>query len=303
MPMHRNRRTCAALLSALFVASIAPAMADPPLLPPLLETASAEHHVGKVILVQLVTPDLASAKKFYSGLFNWTYRDVQAGGIRYAEALHDGQVIAGLLQKDLPPGQSRIPAWMTFFAVRDVDSVKKTVLQNGGRVLFEPQSFPNRGRQAAFADPQGATFSVLASTSGDPPEELADPGEWIWSSLLTSNADNAAAFYQTLFEYEVFDLPAGEGHDHLILSSENLARASVNSMPVARPDAHPHWLNFIRVGSTAAMADRVVALGGRVLVAPRIDRHGGMMAVVSDPQGAVFGLLEWPDSENKQVNK
>jgi len=303
MPLHLHRQFHAALLSALFVASTAPALADPPLLPPLLETANAEHHVGKVILVQLVTPDLASAKKFYSALFNWTFRDVQAGGIRHAEALHDGQVIAGLVQKDLPPGQTRIPAWMSFLAVRDVDALKKAVVQNGGRVLSEPQSFPNRGRQATFADPQGATFSVLASTSGDPPEELADPGEWIWSSLLTSNADSAAAFYQTLFDYEVFDLPAEKGHDHLILAAENLARASVNSMPVARPDAHPHWLNFMRVENTTAMIGRVVSLGGHVLVAPRPDRHGGLMAVVSDPQGAIFGLLEWPDGENKQVNK
>ena len=50
-------------------------------------------------------------------------------------------------------------------------------------------------------------FAVLASTSGDPPDVLAAPGEWIWSSLITSDADADAAFYQALFDYEVFDLP------------------------------------------------------------------------------------------------
>ena len=43
------------------------------------------------------------------------------------------------------------------------------------------------------------------------------------------------------------------------------------------------------------------ALGGRVLVAPRVDRQGGKIAVVADPQGAPFGLLEW--SGGKDVSK
>ena len=43
---------------------------------------------------------------------------------------------------------------------------------------------------------------------------------------------------------------------------------------------------------TAAQA---VALGGRILVEPRADRHGGQLAVVADPQGAPIGLMEWSD--------
>jgi hypothetical protein len=47
----------------------------------------------------------------------------------------------------------------------------------------------------------------------------------------------------------------------------------------------------------------VVALGGRVLVEPCLDRQGGKLAVVADPQGAPFGLLEWVEGENKEVPK
>ena len=35
----------------------------------------------------------------------------------------------------------------------------------------------------------------------------------------------------------------------------------------------------------------------------RIDRHGGKVSVVTDPQGAPFGLFEWSDSESKEVTK
>jgi predicted enzyme related to lactoylglutathione lyase len=51
------------------------------------------------------------------------------------------------------------------------------------------------------------------------------------------------------------------------------------------------------------MTAKLVALGGRVLVAPRVDRHGGRVAVVADPLGARFGLFEWPDAESKKVTK
>jgi uncharacterized protein len=96
-------------------------------------------------------------------------------------------------------------------------------------------------------------------------------------------------------------LPAAEGAEHLLLASDDYARASVNSLPAATPGRHPYWLNFVRVEDTLKMTAKVVALGGRVLVEPRFDRHGGRVAVVADPQGAPFGLLEWPSTESKEV--
>jgi uncharacterized protein len=291
------------LASFLGIAWSAEVGAAPLQVPALVEPASQEHHVGKVIFVELVTPDLAAAKTFYAGLFGWIFRDIQVGRTEYSEASLDGHPVAGLIHKHVQPGGQRQPAWLTFIAVRDVDATKKIALQNGAKVLFEPRDIPNRGRQAVFADPQGAIFAVLASSSGDPPDALAAPGEWIWTSLITTDPDADAAFYQTLFDYEVFDLSGDEGSQHLLLASDNYARASANSLPASKPNLRPHWLNFVHVEDTVKMTAKVVALGGRVLVEPRPDRHGGKVAVVADPMGAPFGLLEWPDDENKEVIK
>jgi hypothetical protein len=293
---------CWLLAALLGVAGAAPVLAAPPLqFPALVEPASQEHHFGKMVFVELVTPDLAATKQFYAGLFGWTFRDVQAGATDYAEASLDGRPVAGLLQKPVPAGEHRQPAWLSFFAVADVDAAAKIALQQGAKVLFEPHSFPDRGREAVFADPQGAVFAVLASSSGDPPDFLAEPGEWIWSSLITSDPDTDAAFYQALFDYDVFPLPASAGAEHLLLASQNYARASVNTLPANRPNVHPYWLNYVRVDDAVKMSAKVVALGGRVLVEPWVDRHGGKVAVVADPEGAPFGLLEWPDTESKEV--
>ncbi|MGO9378102.1 MAG: VOC family protein [Dissulfurispiraceae bacterium] len=287
----------------LGVVCAVPVMAAPIQLPAICEPASQEHHVGKLILVELVTPNLAAAKQFYAGLFGWTFSDIQAGGTEYAEAFLDGRPVAGLIHKDLPAGEHRQPAWLSFFALRDVDAATKVALQSGAKVLFAPHSIPNRGREAVFTDPQGAVFAVLDSSSGDPSDVLAAPGEWIWSSLITSDPDTDTAFYQKLFDYEVFELPASEGAQHLLLASDNYARASVNTVPANRPNAIPHWINYVRVEDAVKMTAKVVALGGRVLVEPRIDRHGGKVALVADPLGAPFGLLEWTDTDSKEVPK
>jgi predicted enzyme related to lactoylglutathione lyase len=177
--------------------------------------------------------------------------------------------------------------------VRNVDATQGVALQDGAKILYEAHDFPDLGTQAILADPQGAVFAILASSTGDPPDVLADPGEWIWSSLITSDPDKAAAFYQVLFDYSVFDLPGDSNAQHLILASDDFARASVNPLPATWSRAHPHWLNYIRVDDAAATVGKVVPLGGHVVIAPQIDRHGAKVAVVSDPTGALFGLMEW----------
>jgi len=291
---HRGTAARAGVLAlALAAAGFSPLLAATIEVPPLVEPASPEHHIGKVVFLQLVTPDLAGAEAFYAGLFGWTYQSAQTGDLEYAEASLDGRPVAGLVHRPIPAGQRRQPAWLSFLSVRDADAATKVAVLNGAQVLVGPHDVPDRGREAVFADPQGAVFAVLASSSGDPPDLLADPGDWIWSTLITSNPDTDAAFYQILFDYEVFEQPDVPGEQHFILSTDAIARASANSLPAGRPNARPHWLNYVRVDDAAATTAKVEKLGGRVLVAPRLDRHGGKIAVVADPQGAPFGLLEW----------
>jgi hypothetical protein len=276
--------------------------AQTPLLTPLMVPASAEHHVGKVVLMELVTPDLAVAKQFYGGLLGWQFRDLAVAGQAYAEASLDGQSVGGLLQRPQGVGMARRPSvWLTYLAVRDVGITRALAVSQGAKVLLEPHTVPGRGREAVFADPQGAVFAVLASSSGDPPDEMADPGEWIWAALRTSDPDAGAGFYQQLFSYEVYDLPAEAGQTPLMLASDNQARASANGLPADRPNARPHWLGYVHVQDVAAMSAQVLALGGKVLLPARLDRHGGRVAVVADPLGAAFGLLEWPEGQGKGV--
>jgi predicted enzyme related to lactoylglutathione lyase len=290
----------ALLLSAVGLSTLYAASFE---LPPLNAPPSTEHHVGKVVWADLVTPDLAAAEHFYGGLLGWTFQSIHTGNSEYAIALADGRPVGGLFQKPIPAGEHQQSAWLTFIAVRDVDAAKRTALAHGAKVVSDSKSYPSRGRQAVLSDPEGAVFAILASSSGDAPDFLADPGEWLWSSLLSKDPGAEAAFYQTLFGYDVFDLASEDGSDHVILSGDDFARASVNAFPAGSAHRHAHWLNFIRVVSTSDSVAKAVALGGRVLVEPHVDRHGGQVAVVADPAGAPFGLMEWTESDSKTEPK
>jgi uncharacterized protein len=291
-------------LAALATGWAASAIATPLELPPLVQPATQERHPGKVVWVDLVTPDLEGAKTFYSGMFGWTYRDVHSGEKDFVLVLLNGRPIGGIVQRTEPKRNSRQPAWLTFIAVRDVGEAERAAVAKGGKVLSPVREYPQRGRQEILADPQGAVFAVLQSSSGDPADILAEPGDWIWSSLITSDANAGSAFYQALFDYDVFDLTADDDdRQHLLLASDGYARATANALPANPGKRRPHWLNYVRVVSARDSAAKAVALGGRVLVEPHTDRHGGMVAVVADPSGAPFGLLEWSDSESKEVPK
>lgn len=304
-PETRVRPYAARLLMVVIggLGMVAATTAAPLQLPPLAQAASAENHAGKVVWLDLVTSDLAGAKRFYGELFGWQFQDISKGRTPYCVASLNGTPVAGLVQRAIGPGERRQPAWLTFLSVSDVELASRTAVANGGKVLSEPRSYPRRGRQAVFEDPQGAVFAVLQSSTGDPPDVLTQPGQWIWSSLLAGDPDQDAAFYRAVFGYQVIDQIRDDGVEHVLLASDDYARASVNAPPRGSSVLHPHWLNFVRVDNTSAAAAKVKALGGQVLVAPHLDRHGGSIAVVADPTGAPFGLLEWSDDDTREVTK
>jgi hypothetical protein len=88
MLSHCLRSLC---LFALSIASLHAASFE---LPPLNSPPSNEHHVGKVVWADLVTPNLSSAEKFYGGLFGWTFQSIHAGDSDYVVATISGRPIA-----------------------------------------------------------------------------------------------------------------------------------------------------------------------------------------------------------------
>lgn len=272
-------------LAAALAAETAP-------LPPLTTVPGSPRLPGKFVWADLVTDDLAAAQRFYSGLLGWTFRTT--GG--YSLAFSDDRPVGGMFQRERPKDRPDArPRWFGYLSVTGVAAAERAVTQGGGKVVVPPRKFPKRGEQAVFTDPEGALFGVIKSSAGDPPDFLADPGEWIWMQLLTHDPRQAADFYRKLAGYQVVEVATPSRLNDYVLTSKGYARATVRHIPADKPDVRPSWLPYVRVQSVSESVTRARELGGQVLIAPRPELLGGRVAVVADPTGAAIGLLEWSD--------
>lgn len=253
--------------------------------------ARVQSNVGKVVLAELATSDIKAAKKFYGKLFHWTFRDIP--GTKYTQVFLGQRQIAGLVEVRGKPSE-----WVSLFAVGDVDATKVAVPQYGGKIFSGSHEVPDRGRATLMADPQGAVFGILPTKEGDFEEIDRLPGEWIWRSLITGDARNNANFYKDLFHLELFALKGNGSRPHLVLASDNYAMASINSMSEGGSSVNPFWLNYVRVQNAESVVKKVVEHKGQIIVNAQSDDHGGKVAIVADPGGALFGLLELPGQKN-----
>jgi predicted enzyme related to lactoylglutathione lyase len=284
-------RCCAALMFSVFVAVSVRAAA--PELPPLNDPPTNTRLPGKFVWVDLVTPDVDRAEAFYGKLFGWTFRKIGNGDSAYTLAFLGEEPMGGVVQLIAKPGERKQARWIGFISVPNVSEAQRLVLSQGGKVLVSARSLPRRGDLAVFADREGTIFGVMSSSTGDVEDFLTEMGDWIWAQFLSREGGKAASFYAAIGQSTVLEAPKPNGSKRWFLVSQGYARASILEISPNRLDARPGWLGYVRVpdvSSTVALAEK---LGGRVLVSPRPGLFDDKVALIADPSGAVFGVLQW----------
>jgi predicted enzyme related to lactoylglutathione lyase len=105
---------------------------------------------------ELSTTDIARARDFYTGVFNWG-TEGDPGNDQAAIFTVGGRPICGAHAA----GQGEFPAWSVWFSVEDCDAAAARVGSLGGSVLMPPNNM-DFGRGAVVADPQHAAFGIGA---------------------------------------------------------------------------------------------------------------------------------------------
>jgi predicted enzyme related to lactoylglutathione lyase len=248
--------------------------------------------INKPAWVDLSTTDAEAARDFYSKLFGWNLEvsdDPQYGG--YATAKLGEQSVAGIGPKQ--EGDQGPTAWSLYIGTDDVDRLAQKVRDAGGNVLAEPFDVGDQGRMAVFADPSGAVISGWQA-AGMSQFTSGVPQSFGWAELNARGLERAIAFYETVFGWTHSEQPFGEGEVYTSLESGGVPIAGALEMSPQLPAETPsYWLVYFTVASPAevdAGFKKAIELGGRELVAAQ-DMPGGRFAIVSDPQGASFGIL------------
>jgi uncharacterized protein len=276
----------------LLLLSAAGIAAGPQQFPPITSVPGSSRLPGKFVWADLVTDDVAAARKFYGRLFGWQFQET--GGCYIA--MHDERPLCGMFQRERPADRPAAkPRWISYLSVTSVDRAQSAVLKAHGTVLAPPREMPGRGEQAIFADAEGAVFGVIRSSAGDPEDFLPDPGEWVWIELLSRDAKSAADFYHRVGGYDVVENTATNRLNDYVLASKGYARAVIGTIPSGNERLRPTWLPFVRVGSIRDSLALAQQLGGKVLIEPKPELFQGRVAVIADPTGAAIGVLEWDD--------
>lgn len=238
---------------------------------------------------ELGTGDLETAKRFYAALFGWrteTDPRQEAGGYTVA---HLGDAAVAALSPLYQEGQPC--AWNVSFAVTDADVSARLLTEAGGTVLVGPMDIFDVGRFAVALDPGGAAFQLWQARAFPGAALFNAPGSLGWVELLTRDRERAEAFYTAVFGWTV---RSSENYVHWGVGGADFGGmiAMDEKFP---PEVPPHWLPYFAVTDVDASTRTATGAGGTALMEPTSVPDGPRIAVLRDPQGAVFGVYRAGD--------
>ena len=123
---------------------------------------------GMIWWSELMTRDVAAARRYYEALAGWSFSTMPMGEDSYHLASRNGQPIAGMMDMSKTPGMENVPPhWFTYIAVEDVDAAVAATRTAGGRVIKDVFEVPDTGRIAIITDPTGAALGIMTPSLRD----------------------------------------------------------------------------------------------------------------------------------------
>jgi predicted enzyme related to lactoylglutathione lyase len=123
---------------------------------------------GDLVHFEINTNNAERAKRFYTKLFGWKYKDSEIPGVEYY--VIDGVTPGGAIN---PIAQaSKVKAPTVYFGVEDIDRSLQTVRDQGG-TADDKLPIPGQGWFAACIDPDGNSFSLFQNDPSITMETMA----------------------------------------------------------------------------------------------------------------------------------
>ncbi|MDR3520835.1 MAG: VOC family protein [Acidocella sp.] len=247
---------------------------------------------GKFFWYDLMTTDIAAARKFYGEVVGWTAQDSGVSGENYTLFMADGHGRAGLMT--IPPDAAQMgvpPCWTGYIHVDDVGAMAAKIVAEGGKIHRDTVEIPNVIRFAVMADPQGAGFIIATPLSMDAPPLPAPgaPGTVGWHELYAADWPAAFAFYEKLFGWTKADaIDMGPMGTYQLFCTGGPA---VGGMCNKGPMPAPSWGYYFNVPQIDSAMQRVTASGGVIMMGPQQVPGGSWIMHGKDPQGADFKLV------------
>jgi predicted enzyme related to lactoylglutathione lyase len=127
--------------------------------------------------------------------------------------------------------------------------------------------------------------------------EIDVRGRFVWHQLLTRDIPGAKTFYSRVVNWKAQAWPLDP--NYTVCQAGDVPTAGMMPFtPEVPADAPPHWLQYIGTRDVDGTAEAAVRAGGSILKDPSDMRGAGRYAVLKDPQGAIFAII---DPENARA--
>ena len=246
----------------------------------------------------LTTTDLDGAKSFYTGLFGWDIDDQPMGeGQVYSMFKKGGRTVAAAsLQQPQQREMGIPPMWNAYFTVYDLDNRTKEAERLGGTIHAGPFEVFDAGRMSVIMDPNGAVFCLWEPKDSIGAEVMGDPNTLTWTECVAGDLDKGRAFYTELFGWDEQDMSdVATSMQYFVMNKEGQPVCGVMPPPGEMPS---FWLVYFAVANCDDAVAKARELGGQIQRDTTSIPGVGRFALITDPQGAGFGVLEPEPGQN-----
>ncbi len=256
--------------------------------------------VGGILSADIAVPEHARELRFYSEVLctgeHPLWRDDLMNSL--------GMPIIGLGER--APEYEDLPVqWMPHIQVGDVAASAERAVELGGRELMHGKDKDGASQWAVLLDPNGAAFGIIPVV---PAEAVAAPegsassdasagtGRIGWLDLTVPDALATRDFYREVVGWSVQDVAMKDGGeeyaDSMMIGADGNPAAGVCHARGENKDLPAVWMMYLPVGDLGESLRRVREGGGKVLketLGP-VGEHS--FAVIQDPVGVWFALMQ-----------
>lgn len=251
------------------------------------------HDEGAFSYSDLATSDLEAATSFYVDLFGWHAEDSPMNDDDptdiYRQFMKNGKVVCGAARQRPEQAQAGVPPmWNVYFTVSDVDLKAKEVEAAGGAVHAPPFDVFESGRMAVIADPAGAFFCLWQPKESIGADVMHEANTLDWAESGCTDVGAARDFYTKVLGWTYEEMDMGEGKFYTLFSigDTNVAGLMESQMPMS------YWSIYFQVEDCKQMTARAQSLGAQMMMNSEEIEGVGTVTIASDPQGAMFGMIE-----------
>jgi len=119
-------------------------------------------------------------------------------------------------------------------------------------------------------------------------------GWFVWEELMTTDVASATGFYKKVAGLKTTKAPFDPNYTMFQGTKGNMGGLMALPAEAKAGGTPPCWISYIGTPNADETARQAAALGGKIAKAPWDIADGGRIAILQDPQGAIFAIYSNP---------